>query len=178
MTGKDLFDAMNHIDERLIDEAENGLIPKTLSWIKPASIAACLCLMLFALRPYWNHPVTEGIAEQENQLIQDSANSTPGEHSPQELPSVLLYVREMTDTGFIATVAEPVDTDIFEPGMELHVVAADGTRHETADGKYSMSSEADYEGCYVMVQFIAYDRESATIVVNTIQEVSEKGCDL
>jgi len=56
--------------------------------------------------------------------------------------------------------------------MELNVVVADGTRHETADGNPSMSSDSktDYSGSYVMVQFIEYDRENGAIVVNIIQE--------
>ena len=79
----------------------------------------------------------------------------------------------MTDLGFIGTVAELVDTDIFEIGMELNVVIADGTRHETADGNPAMSedSKTDYFSSYVMVQFIEYDRETGTIIVNIIQEV-------
>ena len=79
----------------------------------------------------------------------------------------------MTDIGFIGTVAQLVDTDIFEIGMELTVVIADGTRHETADGNPAMSadSKTDYSSSYLLVQFIEYDRETGTIVVNIIQEV-------
>jgi hypothetical protein len=78
----------------------------------------------------------------------------------------------MTDLGFIGTVAQLVDTDIFEIGMELNVVVADGTRHETADANPSMSadSKTDYSGSYVLVQFIEYDRETGTIIVDIIQE--------
>ena len=90
---------------------------------------------------------------------------------------MILYVEEMTARGFTGIVAELVDTDVLVVGMELNVVAADSTRHETADEKPSISTESktDYTGRYVMVQFIEYDRENATIVVNIIQEVSEKG---
>ena len=85
---------------------------------------------------------------------------------------MILYVEDMTDHGFIGTGSQLVDTDIFEIGMELNVVIADGTRHETADGNSSMSadSKTDYSGSYVMVQFIEYDRETGTIIVNIIQE--------
>ena len=56
----------------------------------------------------------------------------------------------------------------------LNVVLADGTRHETADGNSSVSadSKTDYTGSYVIVQFIEYDRETGTIVVNIIQAVN------
>ena len=43
MNGKDLFEAMSHVDERYIDEAESKMIPKTIPWLKLASMAACLC---------------------------------------------------------------------------------------------------------------------------------------
>ena len=112
----------------------------------------------------------EGVIE--DKVDQESQISTPAESPAEEVPSVILYVEDMTDLGFIGTVAQLVDTDIFEIGMELNVVVADGTRHETADGNPSMSadSKADYSGSYVVVQFIEYDRETGTIIVNIIQE--------
>ena len=112
----------------------------------------------------------EGVIE--DKVDQESQISTPAEGPAEEVPSVILYVEDMTDLGFIGTVAQLVDTDIFEIGMELNVVVADGTRHEIADGNSSMSadSKTDYSGSYVMVQFIEYDRETGTIIVNIIQE--------
>ena len=177
MNGKDFFEAMSYVDERFVDEAENGKIPKTTGslWIRWGSLAACLCLMVLAvygLRPYWDRTATEGILIED---VQEFVNGTPG--SIPEVPSVILYVDETTETGFVGIVTELVDTDVLEVGMELNVVMADNTRHETEDRIPSMSadSKADYVGSYVCVQFIAYNRETQTIVVNIIQEVSEKG---
>ena len=187
MSGKDLFEGMSYVDERFVDEAENKTLPKRVvsPWIKVASMAACLCLIIFSLynlQPYLRGE-TEGITGEgaadampegviEDKVDQESQISTPAEGPAEEVPSVILYVEDMTDLGFIGTVAQLVDTDIFEIGMELNVVVADGTRHETADGNSSMSadSKTDYSGSYVMVQFIEYDRETGTIIVNIIQE--------
>lgn len=191
MSGKELFEGMSYVDEKFVDEAENKTLPKRAvsPWIKVASMAACLCLIIFSLynlQPYLNRVGTEGAAGQEaedalpggslenepEQKPQESVIISPEDGPAGEVPSVILYVDKMTDIGFIGTVSELVDTDIFEIGMELNVVVADGTRHETADGNSSMSadSKTDYSGSYVMVQFIEYDRETGTIVVNIIQE--------
>ena len=186
MSGKDLFEGMSYVDERFVDEAENKTLPKRVisPWIKVASMAACLCLIIFSLNNLLSYQrsgsgakpgeVAPGAAiqDQSNQASQDSEIQAPAEEGIGEVPSVILRVEEMTDLGFIGTVAQLVDTDIFEIGMELNVVVADGTRHETADGNPSMSadSKADYSGSYVVVQFIEYDRETGTIIVNIIQE--------
>ena len=177
MNGKDLFEAMSHVDECFVDEAENQMIPKTIPWMKLASVAACLCLLVLtvhSLRPFLGGNETEGV------LIKDAQESVIGipEDVPiAEVPSVILYVEEMTAGGFTGTVAELVDTDIFKVGMELNVVLADTPRYETADGNPSVSNDLkiNYAGTYVVVQFIEYNRETNTIVVNIIQEVSEKG---
>lgn len=190
MSGKDLFEGMSYVDERFVDEAENKTLPKHIvsPWIKVASMAACLCMIIFSLynlQPYLRgetegagqeaaDQMLEGITEDKlNQETQESEIQAPAEGAVGEAPSVILRVDEMTDLGFIGTVAELVDTDIFEIGMELNVVIADGTRHETADGNPAMSedSKTDYFSSYVMVQFIEYDRETGTIIVNIIQEV-------
>lgn len=191
MSGKDLFEAMSYVDERFVDEAENKTLPKRTAspWIKVASMAACLCLIIFSLynlQPYLNRVRTEGAAGQEaedampggslenepEQKPQESVIISPEDGPVCEVPSVILYVNEMKDIGFTGTVAELVDTDIFEIGMELNVVVADGTRHETDDGNpcVSADSRTDYSGSYVMVQFIEYDRETSTIIINMVQE--------
>ena len=48
MNGKDLFEAMSHVDEKFVHEAENSTIRKrnVVLWMKWAAAAACLCLLL------------------------------------------------------------------------------------------------------------------------------------
>ena len=78
----------------------------------------------------------------EDKVDQESQINTPDEGPVGEVPSVILYVEDMTNLGFIGTVAQLVDTDIFEIGMELNVVVADGTRHETVDCNPPMSADS------------------------------------
>ena len=49
MSGKELFEGMGYVDERFVDEAEYKTLPKRVvsPWIKVASMAACLCLIIF-----------------------------------------------------------------------------------------------------------------------------------
>ena len=101
-----------------------------------------------------------------------------GEAIPEDSPitevqSVILYVEEPTENGWIGTVCELVDTDIFEVGMELNVVMTDTIQDEAMDGHSVVVEQKrpDYSGCYVMVQFIHYDLETNTIAVNLIREV-------
>lgn len=191
MTGRDLFEGMSWVDERFVDEAENAILPepKVVPWIRIASVAACLCLILAGMHhmlPYWN-PESMDVSDGQENLAQGSIGEelkdeavqsvieTPDNNASLEVPSVILYVDGMTGLGFTGRVTRLVDTDIFEIGMELNVVVADGTRHEDSPAMHD-NSKTDYSGCYVMVQFIEYDRETGTIVVNMITEVpAEKG---
>ena len=178
MNGKDLFEGMSHIDERYIEEAETSAFPR-LHWTQAAALAACLCLILFSLYAIQNPLAMEGSIPQDEQTIpaggdEPMAGAASPEDSPMmEVPSVILYVQEQTEDGWIATVSELVDTDVFEVGTALNVVVTDTIRQEDADRNSFVVEQArpDYTGCYVMVQFIQYDRETDTIVVNLIQEV-------
>ena len=68
MSGKDLFEGMSYVDERFVDEAENKSYPKRVvsPWLKVASMAACLCLLIFCLynlQPYLRGE-TEGVGQE------------------------------------------------------------------------------------------------------------------
>lgn len=185
MNGKELFEAMSHADEKFVYEAENNTIPKrnVVPWMKWAAVAACLCLILLGAYNLY------GIVGQGTNTGIPSGN-TPGGAAPVvtipaaggqygtvlqppaqppagEVPSVILRVDTITENGFVGTVAQLVDTDIFEVGMELKVQVAEGTENQ----------EHLKPGSNVLVQFIEYDRENATIVINVIDAVKqpEKG---
>ena len=57
MSGKDLFEGMSYVDERFVEEAEHRTLPKRVvsPWIKVASMAACLCLIIFSLYNLQTH---------------------------------------------------------------------------------------------------------------------------
>ena len=177
MNGKDLFEGMSYVDERYIEEAESRAYPRTY-WFNAAALAACLCLILFSLHILGNPIETEGNRAQDQQTTPVVVESVGGQGVPEnnpaeEVPSVILYVQEQTENGWVGIVTELVDTDIFEIGMELNVVQADRIWQESMDRHTIVVEQKgqDYTGCYVMVQFVEYDRETGTIVVDLIREV-------
>ena len=185
MNGKELLEAMSHVDDRFVHEAEHGTIPKgnVVPWMKWAAVAACLCLILLGAYNLYglagqgpSTGITSGntpggavpvgtipaVGGQYGTVLQPPAQPPAG-----EVPSVILRVDGITEDGFAGTVAQLVDTDVFEVGMELKVQVAEGTKNQ----------EHLKTGSHVMVQFIEYDRENAIIVVNVIDAVKppEKG---
>ena len=149
MNGKDLFEAMSFIDERFIDEAEYGTLPRRLvsRWLR---IAACLCLVMLSLwcvRPLWNAPPGPG------------PETTVPYDMPEGWPEVILYVQEMTDDGFTGTVAELVMPDPFELGMELDVVIPEDAQieGEIRPGSYALvvCDEYDPDTGVVIARFIS-----------------------
>ena len=187
MSGKDLFEGMSYVDERFIDEAENKMIPKAkvIPWLRAASMAACLCLVLFGLYHLFPEQAmdgTEGVdgkqSTNQNSMenaIQDSQINAPENLPEGEIPNVILYVEGMTAEGFVATVTDFGETQRLGLGTKLNVVIAEGTRSETADGDHAISGESqtDLSGCYVLVQFFDYDPDTATMVADSIQVIDE-----
>lgn len=166
MTGKDLFEAMGFIDDRFIDEAEHGYPARRMyaPWIRLASAAACLCLIMLSL--WYIHP-----------LLLPPHETTPPTTLPLFLPEgfteVIVYVEEMTADGFTGTVAEPVTPGLFEPNEQLHVVLKDDTRYELADGTAGMAADhmPDLSGRYVLVLCSEYDPSATFLAVDTIFEM-------
>jgi hypothetical protein len=185
MSGKELFEAMSHADEKFVHEAENNTIPKrnVVPWMKWAAVAACLCLILLGAYNLYdlagqgtNSGITSGNTPGGGVPVDtlpvtggyiDHPAQPPAQAPTGEVPSVILRVDTITEDGFVATVAQLVDTDVFEVGMELKVQVAEGTENQ----------EHLETGSHVMVQFIEYDRENKIIVINVIDavELTEKG---
>lgn len=192
MSGKELFEAMSNINERFVEEAERETIPgHTPSlWRKMVPMAACLCLIagLYLLNPHWLSGLTEGIPSEpqtenvedinwpgqeiDSEMQQESQESilpAEGSLSP-ETASVVLRVEEMTEEGFIGTVAALMDTDLFEIGRSLNVVFADDARIEiTGSAAEYKNQDVEEFPCLVTVQFIDYDEATGTILANLIQ---------
>lgn len=145
MTGKDLFEGLSFIDERFIDEAENASLVRA-PWLRIASIAACLCLVLFGL--WCIHPSPIG----------PPVETTVPYDLPEGWPEVIVYVEEMTDGGFTGTVAELVMPGLFELDMELDVVVPEDTQIEGEIGP----------GSYVLVVCDEYDPDTGIIIARFI----------
>lgn len=161
MTGKDLFEALSCIDGRFIEEAEKAKPSPVFPWLRMASLAACLCLILLCIRPLLHSP-------------QETVPPTTRPYFITEgFPEVILYVQEMTDDGFTGTVAELVTPGLFEIGAELNVVFDRDAWYERADGSCGTleAQQPDFSGCYVLVLCTECDQDAAAITVNTVWEV-------
>ena len=186
MTGKDLFEGMSWVDERFIDEAEHAQLPKprVIPWIRVASMAACLCMILFGIHrllPLPRNPEsiedTAPNGSLEDPQEQESNNSNlidPGDCPTGEIPNVILYVEEMTAEGFIATVTDYGVTDELGLGTKLNVVIGEGTR-SNADNAFSHDTKTDYTGRYVVFQFYEFDPDTGTIVIDSFDIIDEEG---
>lgn len=190
MNGKELLKAVGYVNEKYVQEAETQTIRKgTNPWMKGAALAACLCIAVLALLHL--DPISgENSAAQSTAMAEDRVDSAEDRYlAPQatmcskdeaeeaEVPSVILRVDAWTEAGFTGTVTELVDTDIFDVGMQLQVVLEAETRAEQKpqeEFQYSAASRQDYaEGSLVQVQFLSYDEETGTIVVNLITPIEE-----
>lgn len=193
MNGKELFESMSNIDDHFIAEAENETISKTFvfPWMKIGAMAACFGLILCSFL-FWHphqigqipsssetqNPVVESAPAIETEWRSDQADvvTAPDQQPVAEVPSVILRVEQMTENGFIGTVTELVDTDFLEIGMELNVVYASDTRNEIvmeSASEYKSPIEdqaADYTGTYVIVQFVGYNKETNTLIINLIEQ--------
>lgn len=147
MTGKDLFEGMSFIDERFIEEAENASLVRA-PWLRIASIAACLCLVLFSL--WCIHPTQIGPPPE------TTAPYDP--FLPEGWPEVIVYVEEMTEDGFTGTVAELVMPGLFELDMELEVRIPEDAQIEVQI----------LPGSYVLVVCDEYDPDTGIIIARFI----------
>lgn len=161
MNGKDLFDGLNYIDERFIDEAEHGKLRrrKRSPWIQ----AACLCLVflgLWHLRPLF--PVSPAVTP--------STAPTGEPILPEGFSAVFLEVTRMTDNGFVGTVTGYSGADLFEIGTELHVAITEDTMSITGDGRPEPVTEAgfDYTGCLVFVEYSQFSEDTASVTAQYI----------
>lgn len=188
MSGKDLFEGMSYVDEKFIDEAEAAEFQtRRMRW---GYLAACLCVMILGTVIFARFLEDR----QAGQTRQNVADTQPFIHldkhaggrfcyveaptdptAVNEVPSVILRVERWTEGGFTATVAELVDTDVFQVGEALNVVldVRSSVSRDSADGttRYEdgVPAKTEFpEGSLVKVQFVSYDEETATIRVNLI----------
>lgn len=154
MTGQELFTAIGTIDERYVHEAEYAAYAHrhTFRW---TALAACLCLLLLLPRMFGQET---GSVPQEGPVPEciEALEETTAALVSRETPSLILRVEEPTEEGFTATVVQLEDTSLFPVGTGLNVVLEDAAVPETAAE-------------YVIVQFVDFDLDTNTIVVDTIE---------
>ena len=187
MSGKELFEGMSFVDERFADEAEHKTIAKnvTARWIKVASMAACLCLILFStykLIPYWDWNATEqaageaaeaipeGAIEQEMGMEEKESAEIAHEAPASRAPEMMVRIQELTETGFIGTVLNNGGFMVFEDGTQITVTVDPETDPDFTPEKYKT-------GDLVYVMYTSWDEDELTIVASILGIVDEPICD-
>lgn len=187
MSGKELFEGMSYVDERFVDEAEHKTIAKhaTSRWIKVASMAACLCLILFStykLIPYWDWNATEqaageaaeaipeGAIEQEMGMEEKESAEIADEAPASRAPEMMVRIQELTETGFIGTVLNNGGFMVFEDGTQITVTVDPETDPDFTPEKYKT-------GDLVYVMYTSWDEDELTIVASILGIVDEPVCD-
>ena len=187
MSGKELFEGMSYVDERFVDEAEHKTIAKhaTSRWIKVASMAACLCLILFStykLIPYWDWNATEqaageaaeaipeGAIEQEMGMEEKESAEIADEAPASRAPEMMVRIQELTETGFIGTVQNNGGFMVFEDGTQITVTVDPETDPDFTPEKYKT-------GDLVYVMYTSWDEDELTIVASILGIVDEPICD-
>ena len=182
MSGKELFEGMSYVDERYVDEAEQKTIVKRViaPWIKIASMAACLCLVLFSmykLIPYWDWSVTEQAAgeaaarpesavEPEMGMEKQESASIADEAPASRAPEMMVRIQAITETGFIGTVQYNGGFTVFEDGTEIKVTVDLETDPEFKPGDYEI-------GDLIHVMYTSWDEDEQTIVASILGIVEE-----
>ena len=180
MSGKDLFEGMSYVDERFVDEAENMTLPKRIvsPWIKVASMAACLCLIIFSLLQLRPSPAPEapgsvedampdGILEDEKESIsQEPAIAAPEDAPATRAPETMIRILKLTDTGFVGTVHDNGGFNVFEHGTEITVTVDLETDPNFKPEDYQI-------GDLVFVMYTDWDVNDRTMVASILGIVDE-----
>ena len=171
MNGKDLLEAMTHVDEAYVDEAENQRLKRgiPLGWL---SAAACLCILIggavFLLQPGVSKDcaampengsvamdsVMEAVGDPERETVA----STVGE------PSVCLRIDAWNDGSITATVCDAVaDAEQLPLGQEVTVLFDEQIR---TNREWRMPTEEDFPvGSHVIVIFHSYTKENGAVSI-------------
>ena len=181
MKNERLFEALEKIDEELIDEAAPGNKPpkkkaKTATWVKWGAMAACALVIVGIGAPLlFNHSgaVTGGNPE-EPQLegnITEKPKTTEDEAGEGEtnlvtlthMEEIRVRIDELFPDGFRGTIE--VGTDLFKEGEQITIVAQDNVTVVQKDGSIFSYDELEPNipdsdlaiGSYVWVGFQKYD---------------------
>ena len=178
MKNERLLDALEKIDEELIEEAAPGNKPpkkkaKTATWVKWGAMAACALVIVGVGIPYYNkyggkpeEPMLEGNISDitSNGGVQEEAGE--GETNlvtMTHMAEIKVKIDEMFPDGFRGTIE--VGTDLFKAGEQITIVAQDNVTVVQKDGSIFAYDEiepnipdSDLEiGSSVWVGFQKYD---------------------
>ena len=192
MTGKDIMEALSFVDEKYIQDAQDGTLKKKSAIRYLVPLAACLCLVFFGLymRPAPPASPAEGALQEpgmamdaevqtefsENDILLEPVMGAYEDQIPAsgEVPSVVLEILEWTETGFMAAVDSLVDTDLIPVGSVLQVEMLPNLVVETIRGDFvyaerRLPTESEFPvGSLVRVMFCSYSEEDQVMKIECI----------
>ena len=174
MSGKELLDGLNDIDDRFIEEAENQMLPaKRIPFRIPAGVAACAAVLMLVAASVFPmigqttngmKPPQQGRPSMENH--NSGTNSEP-EGTVPEVPHVVLMVQMRSDKEIVGIVVESTDSTDFLSGMMVRLDTGSGQIEVLEPGTLVVepTSESDrafglYPVQYVTIQLLT-DEEGA-----------------
>ena len=154
MSGKELFEGLNYVDERFVEEAEYQSFPKqsVILWIKIASVAPG------SVEP-GNAPV--GVTPE---IV------TPGEIPAATAPEMMIRIEIITETGFVGTVKNNGGFSVFDDGTKITVTVDPETDPDYNPGDYKT-------GDLIYVMYTDWDTAEKTIIASILGIVEEPICD-
>ena len=147
MKNERLFEALEKIDEKLIDEAAPGKKPpkkkaKTAAWVKWGAMAACALVIVGVGISHYikcggnpEEPMLEGNISDitSNGGVQEEAGE--GENSlvtMTHMAEIKVNIDEMLPDGFVGTIE--VGNDLFKAGEQITIIAQDNVSVVQKDG--------------------------------------------
>lgn len=175
MTGKELLIGMSFVEERFVAEADSQSVAKVKNraWIKWASLAACVCVLLLGLRGLERSEepmAAEPAAGAPAATIADAKDVCGTPMAPTEEPGApaagaaptVVRIDEWTGTDFTGTV---ISGDAFDAGAKVTVVLE--------PSEEMRGWEAYPAGSIVEVRTVSFDEESGTIFASAIALAEE-----
>ena len=176
MKNERLFEALEKIDEELIDEAAPGNKPpkkkaKTTAWVKRGAMAACALVIVGIGIPHINkyggkpeEPMLEGnVSTTGNMEVKDEAEVGEDCTTTALMIEIKVKIEEMFPDGFRGTIE--VGTELFQAGEQITIVVQDNVTVVQKDGSIFAYDELEPNipdsdlaiGSSVWVGFQKYD---------------------
>ena len=178
MKNERLLDALEKIDEELIEEAAPGNKPpkkkaKTATWVKWGAMAACALVIVGVGIPYYNkyggkpeEPMLEGNISDitsSGGVQEEAGEGETNLVTMTHMAEIKVKIDEMLPDGFIGTIE--VGNDLFNVGTQISIIAQDNVTVVQKDGSIFAYDELEPNipdsdlaiGSSVWVGFQKYD---------------------
>lgn len=191
MTGKDIVEALSFVDEKYIEEAENGKYRKGNPTRYLLPLAACLCLIVTALRFLPRQPETavdensevmqetmldsqiEIVVQEKDELLHEEPAMVwdeVEEPNASEAPEAVFRIISWTEDGFTATLEKHLEAEFMPLGTVMNIKFC---VEENEDAEQILEDMPQFreqypEGTRVRVRYVYYSVETNTLYIDSI----------